>query len=74
MFSAENTTIQGLINAMLLIIPIGCMFRIGWCGLVMIQEEEERGKYKRRAQNAGLFLAVAESAVAIVNLAYKYFG
>lgn len=74
MFNAENTTIESLIYAMMIIIPIGATVRVISCCVSMMHDDEEQGKQKRRAKNALIFMIVAECAIEIVNLAYRYYG
>lgn len=70
----ENATIQGLINAFLIVIPAGVVARVMFCMVSIMHDEEERGKCIRRAKNAGYFGIVAELAVILINLVYRYYS
>ena len=70
----ESTIIQELINAILVIIPLGGAARIIFCGVSMMQNDEKRPEMKRRIINVLLFIVFAEAAAGIIDIVYHYFG
>lgn len=72
--SVENTTIQQLITAFLIIIPLGCAARIVMCAITMMYDEEHRAEITRRMKNAVLFLIFAECATGLIGVIHHYYS
>lgn len=53
--------IEGLINLLLLLFPIGAGTRIVYCLIAMAFDSEEEKSYRTRMKNALIFLVLAES-------------
>lgn len=68
-------TIQGFINFLLLLVPVGATFRIALCLIYMnAAEEHEAAAYKKKALNALLYAVIAESIAGALKLVVGYFG
>lgn len=69
----ENSTIQDLITAMLVIIPLGAAARIVYCAIAIMGDEEKKPEYKRRIRNILGFVVIAEVMVGLVNVLINYY-
>lgn len=68
-----NDTIQGLITAFLVIIPVGGATRILMCAVIMMLDGDTVQSYKGRIKNVLVFIVLAESIMGVVALAHHYF-
>lgn len=66
-------TIDGLIMALKIIIPIGVVMRVGFC-LTKIMYAEEEKNYKSKIVYVIVFGIIAELALCIKDIILKYFG
>lgn len=67
-------TIDGLIMALKIIIPIGVVMRVGFCLTKMMYAEDEARNYKRKILYVVAFGIIAELALCIKDIVLKYFG
>ena len=56
------------------IIPLGVTFRVVFCLIKMIYDEEAQGSYKRRIRNTIVFGIIAELIFVILALVQGYYG
>lgn len=56
------------------IIPLGVSFRVIFCLVKMIYDEEAQGSYKRKIRNTILFGIIAELIFVILSLFQNYYG
>ena len=69
----ENSIIQQLIHAFLILIPLGATVRIILCAVTAMNDDEKKPEMKRRGKNALLFAVFAQTVVGIINLVYQYY-
>ncbi len=56
------------------IIPLGVTFRVVFCLIKMIYDEEAQGSYKRKIRNTIVFGIIAELTFVILALVQGYYG
>lgn len=56
------------------IIPLGVTFRVIFCLIKMIYDEEAQGSYKRKIRNTIVFGIIAELIFVILALVQGYYG
>ena len=56
------------------IIPLGVTFRVVFCLIKMIYDEETQGSYKRKIRNTIVFGIIAELIFVILALVQGYYG
>ena len=56
------------------IIPLGVTFRVVFCLIKMIYDEEAQGSYKRKIRNTIVFGIIAELIFVILALVQGYYG
>lgn len=56
------------------IIPLGVTFRVVFCLIKMIYDEEAQGSYKRKIRNTIVFGIIAELIFVILSLVQGYYG
>ena len=56
------------------IIPLGVTFRVVFCLIKMIYDEEALGSYKRKIRNTIVFGVIAELIFVIQALVQNYYG
>ena len=56
------------------IIPLGVTFRVVFCLIKMIYDEEAQGSYKRKTRNTIVFGIIAELKFVILALVQGYYG
>ena len=66
-------TINGLINALKLLIGLGVSARVIFCLIKMMCSEEERISYKRKMTNTIIFGIVAELCLVIKHIVMFYY-
>lgn len=66
--------IQGLINFLLIIIPVGGSLRIMYCFAARNANEDEAASYKVRAKHVVIFIIFAETITGLLNVVLSYFG
>jgi len=66
--------IDGISNAVLIVIRAGAVCRIVYCFLRLVTAEEEAAKYKKRIRNTLLFYLLAESAFILKDIFMNYFS
>ena len=67
-------TINGLINALKLLIGLGVSARVIFCLVKMMYSEEERSSYKRKMTNTIIFGIVAEICLVIKDIVMFYYN
>lgn len=66
--------IQGLINFLLGLIPVGGAFRIMYCLAARNANEDEAASYKVRIKHVGIFIVFAETITGLLKVVLSYFG
>lgn len=66
-------TINGLINALKLLIGIGVGMRVIFCLIKMMYSEDEKNHYKRKMINIIIFGVIAEVSLVIKDVIMYYF-
>ena len=67
-------TIDGLINALKLLIGLGVTARVIFCLIKMMYSEEEKSSYKRKIINIVIFGIIAEVCLVIKDLVMLYYN
>lgn len=64
--------LQNLIEALMVLIPIGGAARGVLCALGMLIDDEQYSIYKRRLRNMVRFVVISECVAAILGLVIRY--
>ena len=56
------------------IIPLGVVFRVIFCFIKMIYDEDAQGSYKKKIKNTIVFGIIAELIFVILELIKNYYG
>lgn len=67
-----NTTIQGLINALLVLIPAAAVPRSIQCLIHIATDAEQAATYKQRLRNMWIFVIIAECATSTIYMIQSY--
>lgn len=57
-----------------ILIPLGVTFRVVFCFVKMIYDEDAQTTYKRKIKNTILFGIIAELLIVIIDLIQNYYG
>ena len=67
--------VDEIINLLrIIIIPLGTVFRVVFCFIKMIYDEDSSNVYKKKITNAVAFLIISELILVIADLIKKYYG
>lgn len=68
-------TMEQIINLLrVIIIPLGVTFRVVFCFIKMIYDEDSANAYKKKIWNAVAFLIISELIFVIADLIKAYYG
>ena len=68
-------TLEQIIKLLrMVIIPLGTVFRVVFCFLKMIYDEDSTNAYKRKIWNTIAFLVISELIIVIADLIKLYYG
>lgn len=70
----ENTIIDQMIKAFLVIIPVGGAVRLLVNTFSVMDDPDRAGEIKKRNKNMLGFIALAEGLVGLVGIIYRYYG
>ena len=68
------SVIDGISNAVLIVIRAGAVCRIAYCFLRLVTAEEEAAQYKKRIRNTLMFYILAEAAFILKDIFMNYYS
>jgi len=68
------SVIDGISNAVLIVIRAGAVCRIVYCFLRLVTAEDEAAQYKKRIRNTLMFYILAEAAFILKDIFMNYYS